>query len=165
MSLFSSTDEQLDAFAAKYPGFTRAEAGLVRLIRAVDRQMTDKANFQLRQYGLTLSEYNVLTMLDASGEGLSVSQLAARTGEKASNTTRLTDQLVKKNLLLREISAQDRRVWLLKISSEGEALLQHLLPVIGAQLQRIFAPFSTEQCTALEQQLKTLLATTDNEPG
>lgn len=162
---FSATEEQLNAFASKYPDFTRTEAGLVRLIRAVDKQMTDKANFQLKQYGLTLSEYNTLSMLDASGAGLSVSELVARTGEKPSNITRLTDQLVKKGLLERQISLTDRRVWLVKLSSTGADLLQRLLPVISAQMQRIFAPLAEDQCQALEQHLKTLLSTISGEPG
>lgn len=162
---FSATEEQLNAFASKYPDFTRTEAGLVRLIRAVDKQMTDKANFQLKQYGLTLSEYNTLSMLDASGDGLSVSELVARTGEKPSNITRLTDQLVKKELLQRHINPSDRRVWLVKLSPSGADLLQQLLPVISDQMRRIFAPLQKNQREMLEQNLKALLSSISGEPG
>lgn len=165
MTAFSATEQQLDAFTLQYPGFARTEAGLIRLIRTVDKQMTDKANFQLRQYGLSLSEYNVLTMLGASPAGLSVSELATRTGEKASNTTRLTDQLVRKQLLLRTVSEQDRRVWMVKLSPNGKDLLNSLLPDVCEQMQRIFAPFTGDQLSTLEQQLKTLLGQISGEPG
>jgi len=164
MSFFSSVEKQLDDFSARYPGFARKEAGLMRLIRAVDRQMTDQANQNLRQFGLTLTEYNVLTMLDAHGTGLSVSELAKRTGEKPSNTTRLTDQLVKKNLLLREVSANDRRVWLLTISKEGKALLKKMLPLISEQLSQLFSPLNQTQYGELYRLLQLLLIDTGEEP-
>ncbi len=165
MSLFSATEDQLNAFSSKNAGFSHTEALLFRLIRMVDKQMTDKANHQLRQYGLSLTEYNVLTMLDASGEGMSVSELVARTGEKPSNITRLTDQLVSKALLERHVSTLDRRVWIIKLSAQGKSLLARLLPDISAQLTRIFSALEPAQCQALESSLKTVLQNVVKEPS
>ncbi|MAS25687.1 MAG: MarR family transcriptional regulator [Oceanospirillaceae bacterium] len=163
MSYFSAVESQLDDFAAKYPEFSRREAGLIRLIRAVDRQITDHANNNLRQFGLTLTEYNVLTMLDARGSGMSISELVKRTGEKPSNTTRLTDLLVKKNLLVREVSDKDRRVWLVKISKDGKALMKKMLPVINEQLSQLFQGFDDAQYQALYSNLHSLLNTSDRD--
>lgn len=156
MTSFAVTEQQLDAFVRHYPRFARSEAGIVRLIRAVDKLLADNANYHLRDYGLSLSEYNAMSMLGASPDGMSVSELANLTGEKPSNTTRLTDQLVRKQLLLRTVSAADRRVWLVKLSPLGKELLNELLPGLCTDLEDVFAPLDSQQRQTLEQLLKVL---------
>ena len=94
---------------------------------------------------------------------MSISELVKRTGEKPSNTTRLTDLLVKKNLLVREVSDKDRRVWLVKISKDGKALMKKMLPVINEQLSQLFQGFDDAQYQALYSNLHSLLNTSDRD--
>ncbi|WP_221799784.1 MarR family winged helix-turn-helix transcriptional regulator [Oceanobacter mangrovi] len=164
MSSFDVIEKQLDLFSGHNPGFAREEAGLVRLIRAVDKQVTDRANLQLRRFGLSMSEYNTLTMMDPAGHGVSVSELVARTGEKPSNITRLTDQLLKKGLIKRYINEDDRRVWMVSLSDAGIDLLDQIIPYISDQLHKVFMHVPADQRVAMEQSLKVLLTSLASEP-
>ena len=155
---FTAIEKQLTAFSQRHPAYSLSEALLIRLIRMLDKLMADNAHQQLRRFGLSLSEYNTLTMLEGSEDGLTVSEVVSLTGEKPSNITRVTDQLFAKGLLERRVSAQDRRVWLLSLNPAGRSLLEQLIPDISAQLRSIFAGVDKSQRENLEASLKMLLA-------
>ena len=163
MTTFSDIEKQLTAFSQRHPEYSLSEALLVRLIRMLDKLMADNSHQQLRKYGLSLSEYNTLTMLEGSEDGLTVSEVIALTGEKPSNITRVTDQLFAKGLLERRVSPRDRRVWLLSLNEAGRALLKQLLPDISAQLRSIFAGVEPSQRDNLEASLKLLLDSVSKE--
>ena len=163
MTSFAEIEKQLTAFSQRHPEYSLSEALLVRLIRMLDKLMADNAHQQLRKYGLSLTEYNTLTMLEGSADGLTVSEVVALTGEKPSNITRVTDQLFAKGLLERRVNPQDRRVWLLSLNDDGRALLRQLLPDISQQLRSIFAGVDQSQRDILESSLKSLLASVSKE--
>lgn len=84
----------------------------------------------LKKFGLSPSKFNVLMIIRHQGkdEGLSQIEISKRILATPSNMTRLLDRMKKKNLITRFSLEGDRRVNLIRITSEGSALLDKLWP-------------------------------------
>lgn len=156
--LVLDVDVQLAAAAEKHAGFALREAALLRVLRATTKMLTDHGNALLRKHGLTMTEYYALAMLDVAPEPVSVSDLIRFTGEKASNMTRVCDQLLGKGLMSRFPSLEDRRVLMMEITPQGRDLMAQLVPLISVQLRELFAPLDEAEGAVIEKLLKRLLA-------
>lgn len=103
---------------------------MVALLRAADavRRFVAQA---IAPHGITLQQYNVLRILRGAGpEGLPTLEIGARLIEQTPGTTRLVDQLIRRDLVERERCAEDRRVIWCRITSAGLELLSVLDPVV-----------------------------------
>jgi DNA-binding MarR family transcriptional regulator len=69
--------------------------------------------------GVTATQLNVLKLLDEIGS-LSLSELSRRLVAQNSSVTGLVDRMVQAGLVIREQSAEDRRVWRIRLSDKGE---------------------------------------------
>ena len=154
MSSFLPTEQRLAVTRRRHPAFPHGPAVLVRLIKHLHKRIHDDANAALRPFGLNHPQYDLLMMLyGTDGDGLSPSDLARSSGEKAANITRLTNELCEKGLIERAASEDDRRKLLLTLTPAGLALIGRLLPSICTLLDE-----QTEGLTAREQgELERLL--------
>lgn len=79
----------------------------------------------LKTYELSLQQFNVLRILRGqNGKPANLSTLNERMVAKASNTTRLVDKLLKKDLVSRSICSSNRRKIEIEITQTGLKLLQ-----------------------------------------
>jgi MarR family transcriptional repressor of emrRAB len=158
MADFALTEQRLAVTCRRYPAFPRRPATLVRLIKHVHKQLQDEANLTLKSYGVNYPEYNLLMMLYGSSSGtMSPSELAEAAGEKSANITRLTNELCDLGLIGRGGSADDRRRIELRLTAQGEALLESLLPDICRMLGRQGRHLTVSEQTQLEKLLKKFL--------
>lgn len=82
---------------------------------------------RLRPSGLSPQQYNILRILrGANGKKMNMGSVLDRMLDRAPNTTRLTDKLIAKGLVLRERCEEDRRVVYLSISAKGMALINSM---------------------------------------
>ncbi len=82
---------------------------------------------RLRPSGLSPQQYNILRILrGANGRKMNMGSVLERMLDRAPNTTRLTDKLIAKGLVLRERCEEDRRVVYLSISSKGMTLINSM---------------------------------------
>lgn len=78
----------------------------------------------LKPYDLSLQQFNVLRILRGQkGKPANLSTLNERMVAKASNTTRLVDKLLKKDLVSRSICSSNRRKIEIEITQTGLKLL------------------------------------------
>ncbi len=84
------------------------------------RRTVDK---ELRQYGLTLSQRDVLLALWDEGP-LDQGTLRERLGLEQSSVSRLVDGLVRRELVTLDPAASDRRQRIAALTSEGRELLE-----------------------------------------
>jgi MarR family transcriptional regulator, negative regulator of the multidrug operon emrRAB len=155
---FDATELGLQATSRKHPCFPRQAATVVRMVKLLHKLTVDHGNELLRAYGLSYPEYNVLMMIDASPDGaLNPSLIADAAGEKSANVTRLTNQLVDKGLIARQPSAQDRRMSLLQLTPEGEALIAAFLPQVNRQLHDYMRHLDADEQAQLQQLMVKLL--------
>jgi len=110
-----------------------------------------------KEYDITPQQYNVLRILRGQqGNPIKVSDITERMLDKSSNTSRLVDKLLAKNLAKRTSCESDRRAVDVVITEEGLALLKMLDPFIEDWENRfnIISEEEAEQISALLDKLR-----------
>lgn len=80
----------------------------------------------LEQEDITMQQYNILRILRGSTKPLSTLQIRERMLDKMSDTSRIAERLVKKDLIQKEISTADKRLVDIVITTKGLEMLQRL---------------------------------------
>lgn len=82
---------------------------------------------QLRPYGLTHPQYNILRILNGSyPNGLSVLDIKSRMIDRSSNVSRLVEKLRQSELVERAPHTEDRRMVVVSISDAGKRMLEDI---------------------------------------
>lgn len=91
----------------------------------------DKFSELLKPYGISSEQYNVLRILRGQkGNPLNMQDIQERMVTKNSNTTRLIDKLLLKELVIRNTCPANRRKIEIKITENGLNILSNLDPII-----------------------------------
>ena len=85
--------------------------------------ITEKLKHYLDAEDLTLQQFNILRILRGSDQPLSTLQIRERMLDKMSDTSRIVDRLVLKNLAKKTISKKDKRLVDVIITAKGKNLL------------------------------------------
>lgn len=80
----------------------------------------------LREYGLTLTQYNVLRILRGEGKPLPCLEVASRMIQVAPAITRVVDQLLAMELITKNQSPTDRRVFEIELTPQAVRLVKSL---------------------------------------
>jgi DNA-binding MarR family transcriptional regulator len=110
-----------------------------------------------KEHDITPQQYNVLRILRGQqGNPIKVSDITERMLDKSSNTSRLVDKLLAKNLAKRTSCESDRRAVDVVITEEGLDLLKVLDPIIEGWENRfnIISEAEAEQISALLDKLR-----------
>src|SRR5262249_12069497 len=83
------------------------------------------AKEQASRHGITPTQLNVLKLLLTVGD-LSLSELSRRMAATNSTVTGIVDRMVAAELVAREQSAEDRRVWKIRLTAQGKAIAKKL---------------------------------------
>jgi MarR family transcriptional repressor of emrRAB len=141
----------------RLPGLPVNDILLCRLLMFLGRDMVAMLDHYIRPVGLAEAEFRVLMMLLAQPDGVAhPSELCARAAQSPANMSRINDELVRRDLITRVPSAQDRRRMVLRITAAGEALVRSLLPTLFAPLRDLFSEFSDTDQLQLIAQLKRM---------
>ena len=111
----------------------------------------------LKPYEISIEQFNVLRILRGkNGEPSNLKDIQDRMISKMSNTTRLVDKLILKNLVERFICEKNRRKVDIYITKEGLKLLDILDPVIDKKENELTSKLSTEELETLNLLLTKL---------
>jgi len=88
--------------------------------------LTENIRKFLLHEDITPQQYNILRILRGSGGPLSTLQIRERMVDKMSDTSRIVDRLLKKELVEKKISQADKRLVDVTISDKGLELLDRL---------------------------------------
>jgi MarR family transcriptional regulator, organic hydroperoxide resistance regulator len=83
------------------------------------------AREQCAKLGITATQLNVVKMLQTVGD-LSLSELSKRMVATNSTVTGIVDRMVAAELVQREQSTDDRRVWKIKLTPQGKAIAKKI---------------------------------------
>jgi DNA-binding MarR family transcriptional regulator len=101
--------------------------------------LSEKFNEVLKPYDLSGEQYNVLRILRGQkGNPANMCVIQERMIAKNSNTTRLIDKLLLKNLVTREVCPENRRKIEVLITEKGLELLEELDPKV-LENEKLFA--------------------------
>ncbi len=111
---------------------------------------------ETQAHGLTPVQYAALQAV-CRGPGLDQRSLARTIGLDTSTTAGVIDRLEARGWLLRNPSAQDRRVRLLTPTDAGTALLGEVEPAMLRAQERMLAPLPSHEQAEFMRMLKVLV--------
>ena len=88
--------------------------------------MIEKMKHRLDEFDLTMQQFNILRILRGAKSPLSTMQIRERMLDKMSDTSRIVDRLIVKELVQKNICPRDKRLVDVVITSKGLALLEKL---------------------------------------
>ena len=114
--------------------------------------MNERIKNMLDQYDVTPQQFNILRILRGAGKPISTLQIRQRMLDKMSDTSRIVDRLIKKELVKKVTCAGDRRLVDVSISDAGLALLDRI-DVHQDQMDSVFKNLDEEQAITLNKLL------------
>jgi DNA-binding MarR family transcriptional regulator len=88
--------------------------------------MNERIKVMLDQYDITPQQFNILRILRGAAKPISTLQIRQRMLDKMSDTSRIVDRLIKKELAKKVVCEGDRRLVDVSISENGLKLLDRL---------------------------------------
>ena len=117
--------------------------------------INDKFNEIVKPYDLSSEQYNVLRILRGQkGNPANMCMLQERMLAKTSNTTRLVDKLLLKNLVTREVCPTNRRKIEVSITHQGLEILKALDSKIAEHEQSFSKNLNPEEQELLNELLE-----------
>lgn len=107
-------------------------------------------------HGLTPVQFAALSQVGQT-PGVDQRTLAGSIGLDTSTTAGVIDRLEARGLMLRNASAEDRRVRLLSLTAEGHQLLQAIVPDMLKAQQRILKPLPVAERAQFMRMLRKLV--------
>lgn len=101
---------------------------------------------RIAHLGVAPEQYGILYFIN-SHPGLTQSEIAQIICKSKTTITRMTDALVKKQLIIKEWCADDKRRQNVEITKTGKEVLENALPIaqeLSAQLQELLTPDEQE---------------------
>jgi DNA-binding MarR family transcriptional regulator len=98
------------------------QKGIINLIYTYN-WLNEKMRAVFDREGITSQQYNILRILRGAGTPISTLQIRERMLDKMSDTSRIVDRLVLKELAKKSVCKNDKRLVDVSISTKGKALL------------------------------------------
>lgn len=119
--------------------------------------LKEKSTMLFKASDLTSEQYNVLRILRGQkGNPANLSTIQERMLNKMSNTTRLIDKLIKKELVTRQTCESNRRKIEIYITKKGLVLLAELDAVVDANNKKLTKNLNTRELKTLNMLLDKL---------
>jgi len=114
--------------------------------------MNEKLKEMMARENITTQQFNILRILRGAGKPISTLQIRQRMLDKMSDTSRIVDRLILKQLVVKSICPTDKRLVDVSITSKGLSLLQKM-DTYETQMDKILGNLNLEEV----RQLNTLL--------
>ncbi len=119
--------------------------------------LNKKQSDVLKKFDLTLQQFNILKILKGlNGESATIKLLTEKMIDKMSNTSRLVDKLLVKELVRREECQNDRRRVDIFITEKGLNLLQQASDILDSLFKDSNIELSEEQILILNNLLEKI---------
>jgi MarR family transcriptional regulator, 2-MHQ and catechol-resistance regulon repressor len=117
--------------------------------------MMEKSKRFFQKADLTPQQFNILRILRGSGKPLSTLQIRQRMLDKMSDTSRIVDRLLKKELVQKVVCKDDRRLVDITITERGIGLLNEL-DNYNDEMDAVLSAVDEEEAKTLNQLLDKL---------
>lgn len=113
-------------------------------INSINRKILRFLSLNLKKYNITTEQWSVLLSLTEE-DGVNQKQLAKKVDKDQATLVRILDILERKKLVIRKKSTEDRRSFLIYVTSEGKKLKQEVYPFIEHLFTNITNEISKDQ--------------------
>lgn len=142
------------------PLSTRFWVSLARTYRLAYRRHSRA----LAPLGLTVSQFDVLaTLFRSPASGLRMGEISDHLLVTEGNVTGLVDRLEGAGLVERRVDPADRRAQRVRLTGEGRTLAERAIPVVEAELERVFAGLDAGEMRHVQRMLRRARRSAENE--
>lgn len=110
------------------------------------------------EFGLSLAKFDVLAQLDRDGNGLALGQLSQNLKVSGGNVSGLVQRLLADDLISKEMSSEDRRSFIVRLTPKGEALFRKAADVHKRHLSQRLANIPAKELETALSVLRSLSA-------
>lgn len=114
--------------------------------------MNEKLNKRFEPFEITQQQFNILRILRGAGKPLSTLQIRQRMLDKMSDTSRIVDRLIIKELVKKSVSREDRRLVDVQLTDKGKKLLEQM-DSLNVEMDAVFRNLSPEEAGKLNELL------------
>jgi DNA-binding MarR family transcriptional regulator len=115
----------------------------------VQEQLTQ----MLSTFNLSYQQYNILRIVGRSEKPLSTLQIRELMMDRMSDTSRIVDRMIIKQLLVKSINKKDKRLVDITLSAKGKKLIQTLETEFDSKVDKLTAALTPKEA----KQLNSLL--------
>lgn len=120
-----------------------------RLRRLVNTYTKASASVYEREFGLTLNEWRVISLLDFAGQ-LSMLRLAEQAQFDRGMTSRIVGALIERALVSRGADERDARAAVLRLTDEGRQMVQRVAPVAFERNRQLLSCLTKKELETLD---------------
>ncbi|MDR9401740.1 MAG: MarR family transcriptional regulator [Psychroflexus sp.] len=132
------------------------KAAIINLLYTSNK-IFDEMNAITKQFDLSIQQFNVLRILNGAKEKtVNLNYIQSRMIHKMSNTTRLVDKLVERELVSRGICKENRRKVEVKISQKGEKFLSKINNIVDTKEQEFCKNLDINEIEEIQRLLNKL---------
>ncbi|WP_206060435.1 MarR family winged helix-turn-helix transcriptional regulator [Nitrincola alkalilacustris] len=109
------------------------------------------------QFAFTLPRFDYLAQLDREPDGMTMGELSKRMMVTGGNVTGLTDQLVRDDLVVREMDSSDRRVYRIRMTAKGAEKFREMAAEHEVWIREIMSvvdDHEIDQCLSMLARIK-----------
>lgn len=152
-------DTLLEQWKQERPDLDATAMGIIGRLMVLNRIAEQGVENELKQYSLTIQEFDVLAVLRRCGPPFKrpVGELCCHSLLSSGAMTNRIDRLEKKELVKREPNPEDRRGVLVALTDKGLEVIDKLIVVRLAEADKRISVLSDEERNQLEYLLKRLL--------
>jgi len=130
---------------------TEQQKALINLIFTY-HWSTEKLRSIFENEDITMQQFNILRILRGAGKPISTLQIRQRMLDKMSDTSRIVDRLISKDLVHKNTCTTDKRLVDVNITAKGKSLLKKL-DSCETQMNAILQNLSNDELKSLNQLL------------
>jgi DNA-binding MarR family transcriptional regulator len=108
------------------------------------------------EFGLSLAKFDVLAQLDRYRDGLALGQLSQNLKVSGGNISGLVQRLLADDLISKEMSSEDRRSFIVRLTPKGEALFRKAADVHKKHLSKRLENISAQELDSALSMLRSL---------
>jgi len=127
---------------------------LYRSVALIEREVRSRFS---REFGVSLSRFDVLAALDRAENGLTMGELSAGLLVSNGNVTGLISRLVDDGLVVREASVEDRRSFRVQLTGPGRKAFADMAEAHENWLSDILGDMPIDTATALSANMDELM--------
>lgn len=135
-----------------------------RMLRRLEQHVKTLLERRFAVEDVTVTQWIALKVV-RDGAISNPGELARELNITSGATTRLIDTLEERGLMLRDRSAEDRRVVGLKVTDAGEAMVLKIAPIVVSGWNELVADFDDDEVTRFSSMLARLLVVAERMLG
>ena len=124
----------------------------IKLIRSAE-SLSSRINLQLSEYGLTESQFGVLDALLHLGP-MKHKEIGKKILKSGGNITMVINNLERRELVQRKRGVQDKRQFIIHLTSKGKSKILETLPHISKSIKKHFEILNKEEQRELQRLCK-----------